>query len=468
MASDIGIIGLGVMGKSLARNFASKNIKVSVYNAPLPGEEKVTQQFVGTFPEADFYSAQSLNELVDSLQAPRMILLMIKSGEPVDEMLEKLAPLLQQGDIVIDGGNSFFKDTQRRATHLGKKGIHFVGMGVSGGEEGALLGPSLMPAGSLQAKTILLPLLEKVAAKAGAEPCVNWIGEGGAGHFVKMVHNGIEYADMQLLSEVYDICRKVLGLSNIAIADLFEQWNADLLQSYLIEITIDILRKKEKDVFVLDTILDVAGHKGTGMWTSREAIELGVAVPAITAALNQRIISSYKVERENLSRNKTTNSSPLVLENVEELLQKSLLCARLLVMAEGFHLMQIASQQYDWNMELSAIARVWRNGCIIRSALLPTVANAFATPSTHHLLQDASISKQVSGAMPSMNKLLAALQQHDIPLPCLTATNQYYKSFTSNHLPINLIQAQRDYFGAHTYRTVDNPTIPRHTSWKQQ
>ena len=290
--ADIGILGLGVMGKSLARNFASKGIKTAVYNVPFKGEENVVQEFVSSFPEANFIGRSDLENFVESLSTPRAILLMIKAGQPVDDMIAQISPLLDKGDIIIDGGNSYYKDSIRRYSTLQSEGIEFVGMGVSGGEEGALKGPAMMPAGSNKGKERLLPLFQKIAATADGLPCVDWIGKDGAGHFVKMVHNGIEYADMQLLTEIYAICKNVLGYSNDQTADLLERWKSTIHNSYLLDITIDILRYKEEDEELLETILDVAGHKGTGLWTSKEALDLGVPIPTITSAMNERILSS--------------------------------------------------------------------------------------------------------------------------------------------------------------------------------
>jgi 6-phosphogluconate dehydrogenase len=466
MKSEIGILGLGVMGKSLARNFVSHGISTSVFNMPLPGEENVTQNFVASHSKAGLYGARDLTDFIASLQSPRVVLLMIKSGEAVDQVIEKIVPLLDEKDIIIDAGNSFFKDTQRRFRYLQSKSIELVGMGVSGGEQGALLGPSIMPAGSNAAQYRVLPMLKKIAAKVEGEPCVAWMGSDGAGHFAKMVHNGIEYAEMQLIAEAYDICRTALGLSNLQIADIFADWNKGIHESFLIEISIDILQRKEGDAFILDTILDMADHKGTGMWTAHEALELGVAVPGITAALNQRIVSAYITDRQALSKNTSHLNPRLSTDIILASLEKAILAGRLIVLAEGFHLLMIAAKNYAWDMQLSMLARVWRGGCIIRSAMLPMVMRALSQSTPTHLFHAPEVADMLIKSMPAMNQLLSEMQKTSIGVPCLAATNQYYKAFTSDQLGINLIQAQRDYFGAHTYRTIDEPTVTKHTQWK--
>ena len=298
--ADIGIVGMGVMGKALARNFAGKSMSVALYNAPLPGEEMVTKNFSHKYPELEFIANETLGSLVASLTSPRVILMMVKAGDPVDSMIDKLLPMLGKGDILIDAGNSFYKDTLRRGEKCKSSGIHYVGMGVSGGEEGALRGPSMMPAGDPEVQKILLPMLSQVAARADGRPCVGWIGTGGAGHFVKMIHNGIEYADMQILSEVYGCYRQGYGLSNDEVAGILDKWKNSSHNSYLLDITVEILRKKAEGSAVIDTILDVAGHKGTGLWTSQESLALGVAAPTIFAAMTQRILSSEKSLREKI------------------------------------------------------------------------------------------------------------------------------------------------------------------------
>lgn len=459
---EIGLLGLGVMGKSLARNFASRGITVSIYNIPFPGEEKVVEDFAAAYPEAKFYAATSLEDFVGSLAGPKVVFLMIKAGEAIDEMIVKLKPLLGTDDMIIDGGNSFFKDTRRRAIALEKEGLHFVGVGVSGGEEGALKGPAIMPAGTDTAKQRILPMLQKIAAVADGQPCVKWIGKDGAGHFVKMIHNGIEYADMQLLSEAYAICKEVAGLTNTETADLFESWKAGLHNSYLLDITIDILRKQDEDgSSLLEKILDVAGHKGTGKWTSMEALELGVASPAMTAAMHQRIISSFKGIRAN-SKSKKQQKNSAVLDHLEE----GLLAARLINLTEGFHMMRVASEQYGWHLKFDEISQLWRGGCIIRSDMLPQIRAAFeAEQDLQHLILNKNFADALTKHCEALNQLLAKVSLSPVATPCLSATANYFKSMTTAYLPINMIQAQRDYFGAHTYKRVDSPEQSRHTQW---
>lgn len=461
--SKIGLLGLGVMGKSLARNIADKGNKTSVYNLPFPGEEEVVKDFVEKFEDLSFYGATDLGDFVNSLSKPRMIILMIKAGEAVDEMIGKLKPLLCENDMIVDAGNSFYKDTQRREAEMKAEGFHFVGMGVSGGEEGALNGPSIMPAGTAYAQKYLLPVLRDIAAKAKGEPCVQWVGPDGAGHFVKMIHNGIEYADMQLISELYEVCRKVFGLSNAEIADFFESFDS-IHKGYLLEISIDILRKKEGNSYVLDTILDVAGHKGTGMWTSREALEMGIAVPTITAAMNQRIISSYKELRKTLGSSPKNNID--FTTDWQRSLENGFLMARMQAHIEGFHLIQAASDKNGWNVNMASVSSLWRGGCIIRSAMLPVFMSSFTEDTKlEHLYLSKTIMSILQNSIKHAVAVNSLAQENSVSTPCFSAAIQYFLSVTTNELPINMIQAQRDYFGAHTYRTNEDPGTPRHTIW---
>ncbi len=462
--STIGLLGLGVMGKSLARNIAGNSYTTSVYNIPFEGEEKVVENFVDSFQELPFYGAKDLADFVDSLATPRMILLMIKAGQPVDEMIDQLIPFLSENDMIIDAGNSFYKDTQRREEKMQNLGFHFVGMGVSGGEEGALKGPSIMPAGTAYAKNHLLPILQDISAKVEGEPCTNWVGPDGAGHFVKMIHNGIEYADMQLISELYEICRKVFRLPNSQIANLFESFE-EIHRGYLLEISIDILRKKEDDEYVLNTILDVAGHKGTGMWTSREALELGIAVPTITAAMNQRIISSYKSLRNALGA--SPRVSITLTDDWIQTLEHGFIFSRIQAHIEGFHLIHAASKKNNWNINMSSLSALWRGGCIIRSSMLPLFMKCFdSNEGIEHLYQSEIIMNLMKFNSDHVISINTLAQQHGISAPCFAASIQYFLALTTRELPINMIQAQRDYFGAHTYRTISEPDVPKHTNWK--
>ena len=477
----IGIIGLGVMGKSLARNFASKNIRTAVYNLPLKGEENVVDDFVKKFEDSNFLAGNDLSDFINKLETPRCVLLMIKSGEPVDEMIEKLLPRLEKGDMIIDAGNSFFKDTIRRFEYLKEEEIEFVGMGVSGGEEGALKGPSIMPAGSPFAERRLLPMLEKIAAQADGQPCVKWVGDDGAGHFIKMVHNGIEYADMQLLAEIYSIGKNIFKLSNPQIAEELEQWKNTAHNSYLLDITIDILRHEENGESLLEQILDVAGHKGTGLWTVTEALNLGVPVPTIMAALNQRILSGRQARRfpplegdtgggicfgwKHLPHPSGTPSKErqLTLSHLKGLF----LFARLIALAEGLDLIKSAAKKYDWKIDMAAVAQLWRGGCIIRSDMLKLIIEAFTKePAAAHLLATQTISNFIKKEIGDVRTPFGEIAKTEVPTPALSAALNYYKTLTSNYLSINMIQAQRDYFGAHTYRRLDDKEGSYHTQWK--
>jgi len=460
---DIGLLGLGVMGRSLARNFASRELDVAVYNVPFPGEEDAVSDFVAAYPEAGFYGASDLADFISSLQTPRVVFLMIKAGDAIDEMVEKLKPLLSADDMIVDGGNSFFKDTRRRALALEQEQLHFVGVGVSGGEEGALRGPAIMPAGTDTAKQRILPMLQKIAAVADGQPCVNWLGTDGAGHFVKMLHNGIEYGDMQLLTEVYGICKSAMGMSNAEIANYLQTWKATAHNSYLLDITIDILRKQDTDgSSLLENILDVAGHKGTGKWTSIEALELGVATPCMTAAMHQRVISSYKAIRTEAAEKTEAEHISIDLH----MLREGVLAARMLNLAEGYHMIKVAADHYGWKLNFADISQLWRGGCIIRSDMLPMYKEVYERqPSTEHLLADAKYREQLAGPVAALRQLLSTIGNSAVATPCLSATANYHKSMISSYLPINLIQAQRDYFGAHTYRRTDDPQQAVHTQW---
>ena len=466
---DIGILGLGVMGKSLALNFANKGFSVAVYNIPMPGEETIVEKFVQNNLKQSFFGGGSIPDFLQNLKSPRKILLMVKSGDPVDSVIQKLTPHLDKGDIIIDGGNSFFKDTIRRQKELENIGIHYVGMGVSGGEKGALLGPSMMPAGSFDVKNELMPLFKKVAAQKEGEPCVAWIGENGAGHFVKMIHNGIEYADMQILSEAYAILKNVCGQMNEEIAETFSTWKDSFHDSYLLEITIEILRFKKGGKFILDQILDVAGHKGTGLWTVKEGLDLGVPIPAISAAMNARILSGQRSLRVKLSENlpKDTRSN-IDVESIKKRLEKGILAARFLALSEGFHLMKTASEKYHWNLNLSEIAKIWRAGCIIRSKMLPSIAEIFEKePSIFHLFESADFQKIIEDSVNSLKAVMRILSIQNLATPCLSAGLQYYQSMHESYSPINLIQAQRDFFGSHSYRKLDGGDENFHTIWEK-
>jgi 6-phosphogluconate dehydrogenase len=460
---DIGIIGLGVMGKALARNFSSRGYKVAVYNAPLPGEEHVAAEFVKAWPEDNFIFNDSLKEFADHLDKPKKVLLMIKAGEPVDEMIDQLSPLMEAGDIVIDAGNSYYKDTVRRARHCNGLGFSFVGMGVSGGEEGALKGPAIMPAGDESAKMALMPLLKNIAAQADGHPCVRWVATDGAGHFVKMIHNGIEYADMQLLSEVYGIYKYGYQYDNETIVKNLNDWKNSAHNSYLLDITIDIIKKKVAGMYVLDTILDVAGHKGTGLWTSEESLKLGVAAPSIISAMQQRIVSSEKALRESFpDPGKSDWKMPY-----HKTVKNGFLFCRMIALIEGFHIIIKAAKQYHWNINLNDVVAIWRGGCIIRSDILVIIREALKEGhQINHLMDSEHIRIFLEELYPDAIKLAMAVVPLRLSTPGIHAAINYYKSITSPTLPVNMIQAQRDYFGAHTYRRVDDRETPVHTDWQ--
>ncbi|MEM7187206.1 MAG: NADP-dependent phosphogluconate dehydrogenase [Bacteroidota bacterium] len=456
-----GIIGLGVMGSSLAKNIAGKGISLSVYNRTAPGEEKVVLDFLD---EMDLEHVQGHLRLVDfvgSLALPRKIMIMVSAGPAVDAVLQQLQPLLDPGDVVIDGGNSHYQDTQRRATHLAKDLVHFLGIGVSGGEEGALTGPSMMAGGAADAYSIVREVLESMAAKdANKLPCVSLLGPDGSGHFVKTLHNGIEYAEMQLLAECYDLLRS--KRSNEEIANIFDGWRGGGLDSFLLNITVDILRFKDGKDYLLDKILDVAGSKGTGTWSSQAALQLGVPATMIQAAVNARFLSSMNDKRKEYNELRTHNSTDGSID--AEALKQAYTMARIINFHEGFRILKAASQEYGWDFDLSEIARVWTEGCIIKSAMMQQLTGV--------LKQTDDIFRVTSfrDALKNSSALRVTLQygvSNQVPTPCLSAAMQYWLSISSESLPANLIQAQRDYFGAHTYKRNDRPSSEDFTTnWK--
>ncbi len=465
---QIGVLGLGVMGKSLAKNLANKGFKVAVYNLPLKGEEQVVANFAAQNPSTFFFPAKDILQFVESLDRPRKILLMVKSGEPVDLVIDLLQPHLEKGDILIDGGNSHFKDTIKREISLANQGLYYVGMGVSGGEKGALEGPSIMPAGKKEVKPLLLPILEKIAAKTEeGEACVDWIGEDGSGHFVKMVHNGIEYADMQIWAETYTILKRLFGGNQATMAEYLKEWEDTLHHSYLLEITLQILRYQEDGKDILPQILDVAGHKGTGLWTVKEALELGVPIPTIAAAMNSRITSAHRPLRLRLAKQW---QKPIVHHfdpaSILQLLSDAILAARLIALAEGFHLLSEASKSYNWNLSLPNIAKIWRGGCIIRSKMLLEIVTAFeAEENISHLFESASFVSLLASKIPALQKVLLLLSDLRLPFPAVTAALQSYYALHEGYSSVNLIQAQRDCFGAHGYKKVEEGDKICHSEW---
>ena len=463
--SDIGVIGLGVMGRNLAWNMVDHGFEVAVWNRePEMLEAVLTERAQGLVPTS------TLAELVAALTPPRRILLMITAGRPVDLVMDALLPLLTPGDIVIDGGNSWFEDTRRREASAREHGIAFVGMGVSGGEDGARFGPSLMPGGSAEAYAHLAPILEAIAAKTDSGPCVTHVGPDGAGHFVKMVHNGIEYADMQLIAEAYDVLKTLGGLSNAELAATFAKWNEGELQSFLIEITAKIFTKKDPDTGkeLVEVILDATGMKGTGKWTVQQASELGAPIPTIASSVEARMLSAQKAERVAASKLLPgVTMAPAVdkarlIEDVRHALYASKVCSY----AQGMNLLRAASNAYKWGLELGRIARIWKGGCIIRAQFLSRITAAFQRDAgLANLLIDADFARELGERQPGWRRVVSAAVQAGIPLPTMTASISYFDGYRRERLPANLLQAQRDFFGAHTYQRIDKEGT-FHTEWE--
>ena len=464
--SKIGLIGLAVMGQNLALNIASRGHRVSVFNRTA---QKTKDFFESRCADKDVLPTYELEEFVKSLERPRKVFLMVKAGAAVDSTIKQLTPLLDKGDIIIDGGNSLYTDTERREKELASLGLHFLGVGVSGGEYGALHGPSIMPGGSFEAYKEVEEILTSISAKVDDEPCCSYIGRGGAGHFVKMVHNGIEYGDMELIAEAYFLLKAVLGANNKKIAAIFEKWNEGPLSSYLIEITAQIFKKKDEDTGgdLIDSILDKAGQKGTGRWTVKNAVELGVAIPTITAALQGRVISSLKAERQKAAeilasqRDNFKGDEEDFIEGVHAALYASKICSY----AQGMALLQVASREYDWKLDLSAIARLWRDGCIIRARFLDDVSRAFEKePHLDNLLVSDYFSREILSVEKKWRSMVGQAIAHSVPAIAFSASLSYFDAYRCARLPANLIQAQRDFFGAHTYQRVDREGS-FHTEW---
>ncbi len=466
---QFGVIGLAVMGKNLALNVESRGYSVSVFNRTY----KKTEDFMANEAKGkNFFGAETIEEFVDSLEKPRKIMLMVKAGPATDKTIETLRPLLDEGDIIIDGGNTFFQDTIRRNKELDASGIHFIGTGVSGGEEGALKGPSIMPGGQAEAYKHVAPILEAISAKVEGDSCVTYIGPNGAGHYVKMVHNGIEYGDMQLISEAYFILKNVLGLSAEELHDVFKDWNQGELDSYLIEITTDIFTKKDDETGkpMVDVILDKAGQKGTGKWTSQSALDLGVPLPVITESVFARFISALKDERVKASKilsGPSAESQPYEGDKAEliEAIRQALYMSKITSYAQGFAQMRTASEEYEWNLDYGEIAMIWRGGCIIRAQFLQKIKEAFdRDKELANLMLDDYFKDIVEKYQSSLRKVLAVAMERGIPVPGFAGALAYYDSYRTETLPANLIQAQRDYFGAHTYERVDKDGV-FHTEW---
>ena len=467
--SDIGLIGLAVMGENLVLNMESKGFRVSVYNRTV---EKVDKFVQGRGKDKNIFGARSLEEFVSSLKSPRKVFLMVKAGQAVDDFIEKLIPVLDPGDVIIDGGNTHFPDTARRTAYVESKGLLYIGTGVSGGEEGALKGPSMMPGGSPAAWPLVKPIFQGICAKVeNGQPCCDWVGEGGAGHFVKMVHNGIEYGDIQLICECYHIMKELLGMSNEEMHETFAEWNKGDLDSYLVEITRDILAKKDEDGnYVLDYILDTAGQKGTGKWTAISALDAGVPLTLIGESVFARCLSAQKEERVAASKilqgpapAKFAGDSKAFLED----LRKALFAAKVVSYAQGYALMKAAAKEYGWNLNYGGIALMWRGGCIIRSVFLGKIKEAFDNnPDIANILLDPYFSGKLAEAQSGWRNVLAQAIVNGVPAPCLSAALEYYDGYRCERLPANLLQAQRDFFGAHTYERTDMPRGQFfHTNW---
>jgi 6-phosphogluconate dehydrogenase len=464
---SFGVIGLAVMGENLALNVERNGFPISVYNRT---PEK-TQAFMNERAQGkNAYAAYSLEDFVASLERPRKILIMVKAGQPVDAVINQLKPMLDEGDILIDGGNSLFTDTARRAQDLESAAFTFIGMGVSGGEEGALNGPSLMPGGTQQAYKFLAPILTKIAAQVDDGPCVTYIGPGGAGHYVKMVHNGIEYGDMQLIAEAYDLLKNVAGLNAQQLHEVFTAWNATPeLNSYLIEITADVFKKIDAETGhpLVDLILDAAGQKGTGRWTVTDALELGVAIPTIIAAVTARIMSSYKSERLIAAKELTEVTSRFEGDTNAFIakVRDALYCSKMCSYAQGMALLSKASDTYGFQLDLGECARIWKGGCIIRAGFLNKIKYAFdQNPSLANLLLAPEFKQTILDKQPAWREVVATAAQVGISVPAFSASLDYFDSYRRDRLPQNLTQAQRDYFGAHTYERIDQPGV-FHTDW---
>ncbi len=464
--ADIGLIGLAVMGENLVLNMESKGFTVAVFNRTV---EKVDRFINGGAKGKNIIGTHSIEEFVNSLKSPRKIMLMVKAGQAVDEFIEKLIPHLEKGDIIIDGGNSHFPDTIRRTKYLESKELLFIGTGVSGGEEGALKGPSIMPGGSPAAWEHVKPIFQKICAMANEEPCCQWLGSDGAGHFVKMVHNGIEYGDMQLICESYFLMKTALGIEAPEQHKIFTEWNNGELDSYLIEITRDILSKTDSDTGkpLVEVILDTAGQKGTGKWTSQAALDLGTPAPTIAEAVFARCLSAIKDERVNASKvlNGPSEKYEGDKEEFVKAIKDALYASKICSYAQGYALMKAAAKEYGWDLNFGEIALMWRGGCIIRARFLGEIKKVFdKTPDLQNILLDSYFKEIVEKNQDNWRKVVAVAVELGIPVPAFSSALAYFDSYRRETLPANLLQAQRDYFGAHTYKRIDKEGT-FHTDW---
>ncbi|WP_285007789.1 NADP-dependent phosphogluconate dehydrogenase [Lactococcus formosensis] len=466
--ANFGVVGMAVMGKNLALNVESRGYTVALFNRTTAKTEEV----VAEHPDKNFVLTKTIEEFVAAIEKPRRIMLMVQAGPATDATIQALLPHLDKGDILIDGGNTHFPDTMRRNAELADSGINFIGTGVSGGEKGALEGPSIMPGGQKEAYDLIAPIFEQIAGKApqDGKPCVAYMGPNGAGHYVKMVHNGIEYGDMQLIAESYDLLKRVLGLDNAEIQSIFEEWNEGELDSYLIEITKEVLKCKDDqgtDGYIVDKILDKAGNKGTGKWTSQSSLDLGVPLPLITESVFARFISTYKDERVKAS---SILSGPEVKfsgdkAEIVEKIRQALYFSKIMSYAQGFAQLRQASKEYDWDLPYGTIAQIWRAGCIIRAEFLQNITDAFDKDADlENLLLDEYFIDITKRYQAAVRDVVSLAVQAGIPVPTFTSAISYYDSYRSANLPANLIQAQRDYFGAHTYERTDMDGI-FHYDW---
>ncbi|MDR3267683.1 MAG: decarboxylating NADP(+)-dependent phosphogluconate dehydrogenase [Tannerella sp.] len=466
--ADIGLIGLAVMGENLVLNMESKGFTVAVFNRTV---SKVDDFVNGRGKGKNFIGAHSIEELCKSLKRPRKVMMLVKAGQAVDDFIEKIIPFLEPGDVIIDGGNTHFPDTIRRTAYVESKGLLYIGTGVSGGEEGALNGPSMMPGGSKAAWELVKPVFQSICARADGAPCCDWVGENGAGHFVKMVHNGIEYGDMQLICEVYQLMKDLLGMSAPEMHEVFKTWNEGELNSYLVEITRDILAyRNEEGEIVVDKILDTAGQKGTGKWTGVSALDLGIPLTLIGESVFARCLSAQKDERIAASR-QLTGPQPTFDGGDRQAflgdLKNALYAAKIVSYAQGYLLLREAAREYGWNLNYGGIALMWRGGCIIRSVFLGKIKEAFdRNPQLTNLLLDPFFKEKVLAAQAGWRKVVSTAIQNGIPMPSMSAGLTYFDGYRTERLPANLLQAQRDYFGAHTYERIDRPRGEFfHTNW---
>lgn len=465
---QIGVVGMAVMGKNLALNIESRGYSVAIYNRTGSKTEKV----VADHPDKNLVPSYTIEDFVNSLETPRRIILMVKAGAPTDATIKSLLPHLDKGDVLIDGGNTFFQETMRRNEELDNSGINFIGMGVSGGEKGALEGPSLMPGGQKEAYDLVEPILKKIAAKAeDGEACVTYVGPNGAGHYVKMVHNGIEYGDMELIAESYNLMRNLLGLSNDEISDVFNEWKDGELKSYLIDITADILTRKDDlgtGKPIVDVILDRAGNKGTGKWSSQSALELGVPQSLITESVYARYISAMKDERVAASQvlpNPEFDLGDVDKKELVEKIRRALYFSKIMSYAQGFEQLRVASENYNWNLNYGDMAKIWREGCIIRAQFLQKITDAYEkNPELKNLMLDDYFKKIVEEYQNDVRDIAALAIKVGVACPGFSSAITYYDQYRSAHLPANIIQAQRDYFGAHTYERTDREGV-YHYEW---